>query len=172
MRDIIITRLGAAGAAGRIRPEEEGFLALPGGEVLTLLPGDTLPALPGARLIAVAVGAGCRVDAGAGGVPLPGGGALGGWASFRCELLSPRRFVTRHLEALLEGRDPEALLTLCLRGALESGFAACAGNRAALWGECRRRAADALLDAGWQLTGFRPMHLEPLPMEVSPCRTK
>lgn len=129
----------------------EGFLLMDGGEALTLLPGPHRLG-PGCRALALRCGAVCEGVAGA----AARSGARG-WFGFRCELISPRRFVRRQGEALLAGEDGDELLTKLARAALletmeESGAR---GSRP-MWADCRYRLDRKLLDCGWRLTGFRP----------------
>ena len=164
MKDEIVTlRRGAEDCYKEetlwVRLGEEGFLLTPSGDLLTLLPGrHRLPA--GGRAVALRSGAPYVGVAGAGDVPAPGGGTLGGWVRFRCALISPRRFAARCGEALLGGASAGALLTEAVRRALEEGLRGGAEAPAARWRRCREAARQNLLERGWQLTAFRPERLE------------
>lgn len=137
-----IERRARREGAARIPPEQERFL--PGGA--------------GAR--ALQRGFSFSGVAGAGGVPAPGGGSLCGWFSFRCALLSPRRFALHCGEALPDDASAAVLLTRLAREALvEALRQGAALPPAQLWAACRRTLEESLLELGWQLTAYRPGHL-------------
>lgn len=159
MQDAIIT-LYPAMNDGRseeilIRFDEEGFLINPDGEMLSLLPG-LRRVDPGYRALAV------RRGAEYGGVAGAQAGDRRGWFSFRGALLSPRRFVVRHGQALLGGASAGAVLTRLCQEALAQALASDGEmSKARMWARCRRRVEAALMDSGWQLTGFMPGRIDP-----------
>ena len=161
-----IMRRGAPEAAPFIEIpwEEECVVLYDGDEIETLLPGRAHTLRRAQPCTAMTFRREAAYDgvAGTGGIELPGG-AISGWASFGCRLLSARRFVRLHADELREGAAAEAILTRMVRESLADGFRAAgagpagtqAALRAAAWRECHGHARDALLRSGWLLTSFK-----------------
>ena len=174
------------GERTRIGYEEEGFLLLADGSVHTLLPGETaaggghtvwsghnawgghtaggdnVPAGKRACLARIGRQAEFSGVAGAGDIPWGDRRTAGGWYSFRCRLLSPRRFAVSSREALLEGKPACDILTGLARQSLSDAIRETAGPKARsgqVWQACRRALGTRLLDLGWELDDFAPQRL-------------
>ena len=145
-------------AGERIAEAHEGFLLMSNGEAATLLPG--MPIRAAEALILLRQEARHTFPIGVGNILSPDGHRLGGWATIQCALLSPRRFVIHAREGLLAGESGETLLVRHAREAMRSAFESFSGSRTALWTNCQRQVANALLDWGWQLADFRPEQVE------------
>lgn len=89
-----------------------------------------------------------------------------GWAEFECQLLSPRRFVLRNKQDLMDGKTPEDIITQAMRRAAAAGiekameaktksFARRLAQKTAV-----QAAEQALLNMGWQLRRWHWQALE------------
>ena len=148
--------------------QAEGFLLMQDGSWKTVLPGQCEKTPENALcLLAIRRKAEYGHAAGAGGIAWRGK-TVGGWGEFSCRLLSARRFVEKHKDALLGGMPAEEVLNQTVRGALREAFESAwkeipdiqDGLQPLLALRCVNTVSAQLMDSGWQLTDFRLKHVQ------------
>lgn len=149
--------------------EEEGFVVCADGRVQTLLSGEKHIWNPrmDKGIVIMQTEADANGVAGTGGIKLSDGKLLGGWCSFSCRLLSPKRFVIQALELLIREQRIQSILTETVRGSIHTSFirnASVPANlhllRRTLWTEAKTQTKTDLLRMGWQMTDFHMEHLQ------------
>ena len=152
-----------------IGPEEEGFVICMDGRVQTLLSGESHKWNPkmDKGVMIIQTEADASAVAGTGGIRLSNGQVLGGWCSFSCQLLSPKRFIIHALGLLSRDQRIQSILTETVRGSLHTSFTRIASMptdlhhlRRNLWIEAKKQTKSDLLRLGWQLMGFRLEHMQ------------
>lgn len=171
MKETIITKRLNAIELMQIREmnvewEDDAFLLYRNGEIRTLLPGRQKFFAGNEVHYYLAI---CRNVmhsgiAGVGNILNQNGSRIGGWARFRCTLLSTSRFVKHHQDQLAGGIDPQEILTQIVRSAMTCAFRSvpCLSStpRAVAWRQCREFAECQLLECGWQLEEFELRHFQ------------
>ena len=141
---------------------EETFLICRDGAVQTVLPGKPVSQRMNAiGLITILRDVTVQGSAGAYDISCAHDRAIGGWCSFRCRLLSARRYAKRFGGALLQGQSVQDTLTICVRQALTDVFVQMdpATPYRQIWMQSKRLTEERLLDCGWQLKCFTPQRL-------------
>jgi len=151
--------------------EFEGFAFSHDGSVRTLLPeeGILFENQIEEYHVYIASKATASCVAGAGQVALKNNILLGGWCSFSCRLISPRRFAVRCRTEILQKQAGDAILTIRMRGVLRDAFEQTAKElvnpsdfkvRAYVTALFLKKAKRALLDIGWLITSCRLENIE------------
>lgn len=143
--------------------QEERYLIREGASPRSLLSGESVVGEKSGRLLTLRRDTCVEGVAGAGGIGLDDGRVLGGWCSFRCQLAVPRRFAEREGQRLVEGAQPEQIVSELMRKVLTKLFAdvdlrAAAGDsqlKKQLSRRLQEEAARALIGAGWRITRCR-----------------
>ena len=173
MQNAIITRRETANTLQKYKEitmdrQAEGFLLMKDGSWQTVLPGQCEKTPENALcLLAIRRKAEYGHAAGAGGIAWRGK-TVGGWGEFSCRLLSARRFVEKHKDALLDGITGEEVLDQTVRDALREAFESAwkespdvqDGLQPLLALRCVNTVSARLMDCGWQLTDFRLKHVQ------------
>lgn len=149
----------------------ERFVFSRNGTVLTLLPEESYHTnmQTDDSCVYIMPKATTTCVAGAGRVPLNNHYLLGGWCSFSCQLVSPRRFAVRCGKELLQNPDGDIILIKHIRRVLQDVFEHTAEiltdpsafeTRACIMKLFPEKAKYVLLDIGWKLTSCRLENIE------------
>lgn len=148
--------------------EEEGFLLMQDGKWKTILPGQSEKTPENARgLLCLRRRAEHGQIVGVGGVRNNHGLCAGGFGEYACRMLSARRFVQKHKDALLGGTSAEEVLTGEVRAAMRAAFesilteaeSAQEGLQPLLALRCVSLVSQRLTENGWALTDFYLKHV-------------
>ena len=142
--------------------QEEGILLRKDGSLRTLLAGEESTGSLKTDIAFLRFSKNAKYSGFAG----SGNETIRGWAEFECQLLSPRRFVLRKKQDLMDGKTPEDIITQAMRRAAAAGIesAAEAKTKSLARRLAQKTAVQAaehdLLDMGWQLRRWHWQALE------------